>query len=745
MSLKYSLPKSWPKSVLPESLLWGKLQNGMLADPHSILGMHKLNKSSLVVRCFAPNVQKVEFIDVRNDSSCAMQPVDEHGMYVLYVENENDLFPYKLKQTFQGGEYANYDPYNFLPEIGELDLYYFSGGKHHGIYDKLGAHKRILGEVTGVAFLLWAPNAARVSVVGDFNNWDGLRHPMRNMGESGIWELFIPGLTEGDLYKFELKAHNGDVFTKLDPYASRTELRPKTSGIIHDFRKYKWADQDWMKKRQTKNILEEPMSVYEIHLGSWQHPLLKEKDEHGYYNYREIAPILAEYAVEMGYTHIELLPIMEHPLDQSWGYQVTAYFAPTARFGTPDDFAYFVDVMHQHNIGVILDWVPAHFPKDEFALGRFDGTALYEHADPRKGEHEDWGTYIFNYGRNEVKNFLIGNALYWFDIFHLDGLRVDAVASMIYLDYSRNEGEWIPNKYGGNENLEAIDFLKELNELVHADYPGAMMIAEESTAFAGVSRPVYLGGLGFTLKWNMGWMHDTLSYFTKDAVYRKYHHDNLTFSLLYAFTENFTLPFSHDEVVHGKGSMLGKMSGDYWQKFANLRALYAFMYAHPGKKLLFMGGEFAQWKEWEDTNPLEWFLLEDPFHSAVQLLTKDLNRLYKKIPALYEQDFTNSGFEWVDVNDVGQSVFSFIRWDKSRKTPILVVANMTPIVRKNYTLGVPVSGKWEEILNTDSSLYEGSNVGNNGGVMTKNTPSHSHPYSLKLTLPPLGVVYFKIK
>jgi 1,4-alpha-glucan branching enzyme len=594
--------------------------------------------------------------------------------------------------------------------------------------------------VEGVHFAVWAPNAKRVSVVGDFNRWDGRRHPMRVLGGSGIWELFIPGLGEGNLYKYEIKGQFDQVFEKADPHGYAAELRPKTASVVWDIDKHHWEDQEWMERRAETDYLPEPVSIYEVHLGSW----MRVPDEGDrFLTYRELAHRLVDYVREMGYTHIELLPVMEHPLDASWGYQVIGYFAPTSRFGTPDEFQYFVDYCHQNGIGVILDWVPAHFPRDAHGLARFDGTALYEHADPRLGEHRDWGTLIFNYGRNEVRNFLISSGLFWLDKYHVDGLRVDAVASMLYLDYSREPGEWVPNKYGGNENLEAIDFMKRFNELAHELYPGAVTIAEESTAFTGVSKPTYLGGLGFTFKWNMGWMHDTLSYIEKDPVYRKHHHNSLTFGLIYAFSENFVLVISHDEVVHGKRSLAGKMPGDEWQQMANLRAYLGFMFTHPGKKLLFMGAEIAQWSEWSEARSLDWHLLDWESHQKVQRYMADLNGFYRSEPALYEVDFNSEGFEWVDFRDWERSVIAFLRKAKDPSDHLLVVCNFTPVPREGYRVGVPEHCYYAEVLNSDSQVYWGSNTGNRGGFWSEPTPWQGQPCSLELTLPPLAVCIFK--
>ena len=629
--------KKTSSDLLPDAESLSALLEGRLRDPHSILGMHQGKNGKILVRVFDPMAESVEIQFGEEFLSLQiMKKIHKDGLFAAEFDS-SEFFRYRVRKLFfNGTDFTARDPYSFLPAIGDMDLYLFNAGENRRVYDCMGAHCRTIDGADGVVFTVWAPNAERVSVVGNFNCWDGRRDPMRLMGSSGIWELFVPGLKPGEIYKYEIRAKNGDVFTKLDPYAQRTELRPSTAGIVVDSKPFEWTDEAWLKKRSETNIQASPMNIYEVHLGSWGGPGTKPRSgEDDFSNYRELAHALGDYVVKMGYTHIELLPICEHPLDQSWGYQVTGFFAPTARYGAPEDFAYFVNYMHSLGIGVILDWVPAHFPKDSFALGRFDGTALYEHNDPRQGEHRDWGTYIFNFGRNEVRGFLIGSALFWLDRYHVDGLRVDAVASMLYLDYSRQAGEWIPNKYGGNENLDAIAFLKHLNEVAHEMYPGIAMVAEESTAWPGVSKPVYLGGLGFTFKWNMGWMHDTLEYFALDPIYRSYNHGKLTFSLLYAFSENFILPLSHDEVVHGKHSLLDKMPGDYQQKFANLRALYAYMTLHPGKKLLFMGGEFGQWIEWNEKQALDWNLLDYPMHKAMQTLVRDLNHFYRENPALY--------------------------------------------------------------------------------------------------------------
>jgi 1,4-alpha-glucan branching enzyme len=617
--------------------------------------------------------------------------------------------------------------------IGDLDLYLAGEGRHERIYEKLGAHP----DERGTHFAVWAPNAQAVSVVGDWNDWDGRENPMQQVGVSGIWETHVDGVGEGALYRYEIKTEDGHLLLKSDPYAYWTEVPPANASRV--FRSsYDWNDDAWLEARRAQEPLHRPMSIYEVHLGSWRwNPL----EENRPLTYRELGVELADYAADLGFTHVEFLPVMEHPFSGSWGYQVTGYYAPTSRFGTPDDFRWLVDHLHSRNIGVILDWVPAHFPRDEWALARFDGTALYEHADPRRGSHPDWGTLVFNLGRHEVRNFLLANALFWLKEFHVDGIRVDAVASMLYLDYSRKEGEWVPNEYGGREDLDAVAFLKEYNELAHGREAGVISAAEESTAWPGVSRPTYLGGLGFGFKWNMGWMHDTLSYFQKEPIHRQFHHHELTFSLVYAWNENFILPLSHDEVVHGKGSLLAKMPGDPWQQRANLRALYAYMWAHPGKKLLFMGGELAQPGEWNESRSLDWHLLESPEHAGVQDLVRTLNRIYRDEPALWEVDFSHEGFQWLEPNDAGANVLAFARWSKNRARVVVCAANLSPLPRPGYRLGMPHPGAWREALNTDSTHYGGSNVGNLGAIAAEEKPWHDQPYSAELTLPPLGVVW----
>jgi 1,4-alpha-glucan branching enzyme len=663
------------------------------------------------------------------------------GIYEAVLDDETHVVPYHLRVTMPGGQVTEIDdPYRFGRILSDFDMYLFGEGNHTRIYDKLGAHPLDVGGTMGVHFAVWAPNALRVSVVGDFNWWDGRVHPMRSLGPSGVWEIFIPAAKVGDRYKFELRARTGAVLLKIDPFGFEFEVPPLSASVVCR-PEHTWQDGDWMATRPAKGCwFDRPMSVYEVHLGSWARV---PDEEHRYLTYNELAERLVPYVKEMGYTHVELLPVMEHPFSGSWGYQVTGFFAPTSRFGSPSGFKAFVDAFHQAGIGVILDWVPGHFPRDAHALARYDGTALFEHADPRQGEHRDWGTLIFNYGRNEVRNYLLANALFWLHEYHVDGLRVDAVASMLYLDYSRSHGEWIPNKYGGRENLEAIDFLRQLNTLTHGESPGSMMVAEESTAWPSVSRPAYLGGLGFTYKWNMGWMNDILEYVKKDPVYRRYDHTHLTFSLLYAFTENFILPFSHDEVVHGKGSMFGKIPGDDWQKGATLRALFGFMFAHPGKKLMFMGAEFGQGREWNYDHSLDWHLLDEPLHIGIRRFVQDLNRTYASEPALHEVDFDGAGFSWIDCNDNENSVVSLIRRAKDGASPVIAVINFTPVQRDGYRIGVPQPGGYLELLNSDAEVYGGENVGNGGMVFTEPIAAHGYAQSLRLILPGLSCLLLK--
>lgn len=627
--------------------------------------------------------------------------------------------------------------------LTDYDVHLFAEGTHEQIYQKMGAHLTELNGKQGVHFAVWAPNASKIEIVGVFNDWDGADHGMQSH-PSGIWTCFIPDLGEHTLYKYRVYSQKNLSFDKSDPFGFGMEQRPKTASVVTNLESYQWEDDEWISQREERQALDKPISIYEVHLGSW-----KKADDpqwiSRYLTYRELADELIPYVLKMGYTHIELMPISEYPFDGSWGYQVVGFFAPTSRYGTPQDFMYFVDQCHQNNLGVILDWVPGHFPKDGAGLNYFDGTHLYSHSDPRQGEHQDWGTMIFNYDRHEVRSFLVSNAVFWIDKYHLDGLRVDAVASMLYLDYSRESDQWVPNQHGGRENLGAVQFLRKTNEVLPQRYPGVLTIAEESTSWPMVSRPTYLGGLGFTLKWNMGWMHDSLKYLSKDPIHRRYHHNDMTFSMLYAFNENFVLPLSHDEVVHGKGSLVNKMPGDEWQKFANLRAYYGFMWGHPGKKLLFMGGEFGQWQEWNFNTGLEWQALEAKNHAGVQNFVADLNSLYQNEPALYEDDFDWTGFEWIDANDNDNCVFSFIRKAKHSDDFIVVISNFTPLVREGYKIGVPQPGYYEEILNSDSEYYWGSNVGNDGGQKTEDGPMHGYEQSLWLTLPPLSTIMLKLR
>ncbi|MFA5242144.1 MAG: 1,4-alpha-glucan branching protein GlgB [Sulfuricella sp.] len=698
-------------------------------DPFAFLGLHQ-EGDAWSVRAFLPFEQRVEIFLA--GKWLLLEKIHPDGVF-FWHGNEKPEPPYRLRVPRNEGYHEFFDPYAFPQQISEMDLYLLGAGRLHQGYRILGAqHTTHLG-IAGIRFAVWAPNAERVSVVGDFNHWDGRAHPMRSLGSSGVWELFIPELAAGSFYKFEIRnRHSGQILTKTDPYGQEYELRPGTAAKVPTPTNHSWGDQAWMKQRQELDWLHAPFNVYEIHAGSWKRHL-----DGRFYNWRELAEHLVPYATNMGYTHIELMPVSEHPLDESWGYQATGYFGPTSRFGTPDDFRFFVDACHQANIGVILDWVPAHFPQDSWALARFDGTALYEHEDPRLGFHQDWGTHIFNYGRHEVQSFLLSSAHYWLSEFHLDGLRVDAVASMLYLDYSRKADEWIPNKYGGRENLDAIEFLRSLNIMVHDDFPGALTFAEESTSWPMVSRPVYLGGLGFSMKWNMGWMNDTLRYMLHEPVHRRFHHNELTFGQLYAYTENFMLPFSHDEVVHGKGSLLDKMPGDTWQKFANLRLLLTYQIAYPGKKLNFMGNEIGQGREWRVGGEIDWSLLQYHWHKGVQDLSRDLNRLYRNTPALHQQDFEVSGFSWVDCHDADHSILSFLRWGKDGSV-VVVVLNFTPVARQGYRIGAPRAGRYQEIFNSDSAYYGGSNAGNGVGMETQEQPWMGFEQSLVITIPPLS-------
>jgi 1,4-alpha-glucan branching enzyme len=711
---------------------------GYHGDAFRILGPHCVRKKAgqprWEVRAFLPQAESAEV--VVGGERFAMEKTNAQGFFCAGLNGDPQRYLLRLK-LYDAREVEIEDPYRFGPMISDSDLYLHAEGTLHEAWLALGAHVAEADGVAGVRFAVWAPNALTVTVAGEFNDWDIRRHPMR-LRSGGVWELFIPGLAQGATYKYNIKSRlAGYQQLKADPYAFRCETPPKSASVVWDTTKYEWKDAEWLETRAKTEWLKSPVSIYEVHLESWLRG-----PQGQWLTYRELAVKLVEYVKQMGYTHIELMPIMEYPFSGSWGYQVIGYFAPTSRFGTPDDFKYFVDAFHQAGIGVLADWVPAHFPKDAHGLEFFDGTALYEHADPRKGEQRDWGTLVFNYGRNEVRSFLISNALFWLKEYHIDGLRVDAVASMLYLDYSRKPGEWIPNQYGGNENLEAIDFLKRFNELAHA-VPGVFTVAEESTAFPGVSKPVYLGGLGFSMKWNMGWMHDMLDYFSKDPIYRKFGQNHITFSLLYAFTENFVLPISHDEVVHGKGSLLNKMPGDEWRQFANVRAFLAYMWAHPGKKLLFMGQEIGQREEWDYNASIRWELLEFDPHRKLQALMRELNRLYRANPALYQVDFNYRGFEWVDFHDSENSVIAFLRRAEDPKDFILICCNFTPVPRQGYEFGVPEEGFYEEIVNTDSELFGGSNIGNGGLVSSRQIPKHDRPYSIVVTLPPLAVVAFK--
>lgn len=704
-------------------------------DPHRILGGHPFHQGTrrgVIIRAFHPDATTVDL--VLEERSVVMTRIHPGGIFEARLDDQPWPIPYHFRFFFPDGNlWETEDPYRFPPSLGDMDLHLFNEGQHLQLYKILGAHWRTIQGISGVSFALWAPNAKRVSLLGEFNRWDGRLFPMRSMGSSGIWELFVPGLKPGGLYKFEIKTQDGHLRIKTDPLAFFMELPPAMCARIWDLSQYQWQDSEWLEKRTRRDWRASPMVIYECHLGSF-----RQVPEEGNrpLTYREIAPYLIDEMKRYGFTHLELLPIAEHPFNGSWGYQVTGYYAPTSRFGTPDDFRYLVDACHQAGFGVILDWVPAHFPKDDYSLRWFDGTALYEHADPRLGEHQDWGTLIFNFGRHEVRNFLLANALFWLDQYHIDGLRVDAVASMIYLDYSRKEGEWIPNPHGGRENLEALSFLKTLNEKIYGLFPGCMTIAEESTDWSGITAPVYLGGVGFGFKWDMGWMHDTLLYFSKDPIHRCFHHNQLTFSLLYTYTENFILPLSHDEVVHGKGSLLSKMPGDTWQKFANLRTLLGYMYTHPGKKLLFMGTELAMDREWDHDQSLDWHLENDPFRRGLQRFWADLGRLYLEEPALWEKDHQPDGFCWIDCQDWQQSIVSYIRRSKDRWVVILL--NLTPVPRFGYRLGVPYAPSYREAINSDSQWYGGSNLGNLGIFWTEPLPFHAYAQSLCLTLPPLS-------
>ena len=722
----------------------GALVEGRHTAPTDILGAHEVEqdgRKALAVRAFLPDSQQAWVVDAGQAVPRPMRRIHPAGVFeAICPFEENEHRRYQLRVAGANGEMSTmHDPYSFPSIFTDYDFHLFGEGNLATSYNKLGAQVRTVDGVTGVNFAVWAPNAQGVSLIGEFNGWDGRAHLLHKHVPSGIWEIFVPELQPGTHYKFRVRQQSGRVVDKCDPYAFSAEVPPRTASIVSDLSGYQWNDHDWCERRRENNALESPISVFELHLGSWR----QGEGLNGWMNYREIAHQLVEYCHQMNFTHVELLPISEHPFTGSWGYQTTGYFGVTSRYGSPEDFMYFVDHCHQHGIGVILDWVPAHFPKDDFGLARFDGSALYEHADRRQGEHPDWGTFVFNYGRNEVRNFLVSNALFWLDRYHIDGLRVDAVASMLYLDYSRQPGEWVPNRDGGRENLEAIEFIKEFNERVHGSHAGVLTIAEESTAWSGVSRPTYDGGLGFSLKWNMGWMNDSLCYMRKEPIHRSHHHGDLTFSLIYAFSENFTLPLSHDEVVHGKGSLIDQMPGDTWQRFANLRLLYSYMWTHPGKKLLFMGSEFAQWSEWSEERGLQWELLENDKHLGVQTLVSDLNRLVREQPALHELDFASEGFEWIDCENAKDSVISYVRRAKDADDFVVVICNFTPVAREGFSVGVPVAGTYRELLNSDSERYGGSNVGT-PFACTLETASHGHPQQIQIALPPLGVSVMKL-
>ena len=708
------------------------------SNPHRVLGAHPAD-DGVVIRALRPAARAIT-AHLADGSTVELEQIHPGGIFEGVVEGAELPLRYRLEVDYgTAGVFTIDDPYAFVPTIGELDLYLIGEGRHEQIYEKLGAHVLEHEGVHGTAFAVWAPAARAISVVGDFNSWDGRLHAMRSLGSSGVWELFLPGVGAGVRYKYEILGADRELVLKADPYGQEAEQPPQTASIVfHSEHNWSPSDGEWLEARAEQQPLRRPVSIYEVHLGSWR---LNTLEANRSLTYTELGDELSAYVKDMGFTHIELLPVMSHPFTGSWGYQVTGYYAPTARYGHPDELRQFMQRMHAAGVGVILDWVPAHFPRDQFALARFDGTALYEHVDPRRGEHPDWGTLVFNFGRHEVRNFLTSNALFWLRDYHADGIRVDAVASMLYLDYSRREGEWVPNQFGGREDLDAVAFLKQLNELLYGREPGIISAAEESTAWPGVSRPTYLGGLGFGFKWNMGWMHDTLRYFEQEPIYRRYHHHELTFSLMYAFSENFILPLSHDEVVHGKGSLYSKMPGDRWQKLANLRTLYAYMWAHPGKQLLFMGGEFAQEAEWSHERSLDWHLLERPEHAGIQSLVRDLNRLYRDEPALWEVDSDPSGFWWIEPNDADSNVIAFARQSRNGERVLVFAANLSPVPRQSYRLGLPRACRWREALNTDSTYYGGSDMGNLGGVAPDPIPWHGQPISAQVTLPPLAAVW----
>ena len=721
-------PAPKPPSYTPPHDELEHVVGGSHHNPHGILGAHPAGEQ-LVVRALRPDAGAVTV--VAGAERAEAEQIHPSGVWQAVLPGAK-VRDYRLEVTYGNETFTVDDPYRFLPTLGDVDLHLLGEGRHEKLWRVLGAHiRRFDGGVTGTSFAVWAPNARGVRVAGDWNFWNGVAHPMRSLGSSGVWEIFIPGVGDGTRYKFQVLGSDSVWREKADPVARRTEVPPLTASVVTESA-YDWADEDWIDHRVSTPWHAAPVSVYEVHLASWRMGL----------GYRELAVELVNYVREHGFTHVELMPVAEHPFGGSWGYQVTSYYAPTARFGSPDEFRHLVDALHQAGIGVLLDWVPAHFPKDAWALGRFDGTALYEHPDPRRGEQLDWGTYVFNFGRSEVRNFLVANALYWIDEFHIDGLRVDAVASMLYLDYSRPAGGWIPNEFGGRENLQAVAFLQETNATVYREFPGVMMIAEESTAWPGVTRPTHLGGLGFGFKWNMGWMHDTLEYMSKDPIHRSYHHHQMTFSMVYAYTENFVLPISHDEVVHGKGSLLGKMPGDRWQQLANLRALLAYMWAHPGKQLLFMGCEFGQDSEWSESRSLDWGLLDNPDHAGISRLVKDLNSVYRETPALWSQDTDPAGFAWIDANDSAGNTFSFVR-SGTGDSLLACIANFSGGPHEGYRVGLPRAGRWSEVLNTDAGNYQGSGVGNLGAVQTEPRAHHGMAQSTKLRVPPLGTLWLR--
>jgi 1,4-alpha-glucan branching enzyme len=719
--------------------------NGYDINPHGLLGTHMVNGVP-VIRAWFPGARSVS-VKIADGDLHAMIPAGPEGFFEAVFTDKSEFFPYLFEVTDTNGQvFHQQDAYRFLPTISEYDLHLFNEGNHHRIYERMGCHPLVVEGISGASFVVWAPYAQRVSVVGDFNQWDGRRHMMRRLGSSGVWEIFVPAVAVGDVYKFEIMTPSNEIYIKSDPYAYHAQLSPNTASVCHGLGHYDWADGAWMSAQQVANGFRAPVNIYEVHLGSWmREPDPDPESETGFrpLSYRQLAETLIPYVKEMGYTHLELMPVMEHPFDGSWGYQVTGYFAATSRYGTPEDFKYFIDTCHQNQIGIILDWVPAHFPKDGHGLARFDGTGLYEHEDPRQGEHEQWGTHIFNFGRLEVRNFLTANALFWFDQYHIDGLRVDAVASMLYLDYARPSGDWIPNPYGGRENVEAVSFIKHLNQVVFHYFPHIMMIAEESTSWPMVTKPIHDGGLGFSHKWNMGWMNDFLKYMEMDSLFRKNHQNLITFSFMYAWSENFVLVLSHDEVVHGKKSLLDKMPGDYWQKFAGLRAAYGYFFTHPGKKLLFMGSEFGQFIEWRYKEQLDWHLLGYDMHKKMQDCVKTLNHLYTTEPALYQVDTSHEGFEWIDCNDTNHSIISFIRKGKDWRDMLVILCNFTPLPQEHYRIGAPLDTTYTEIYNSDCYEFGGSGVTNPQPIVAEKSPFHQKPYSIHLRVPPLATVILK--